>query len=176
MPRWIFVGVTAAALAGAGQPHLQAQQSPAGAAHAASAGQSAAEATGSAAAGRALLDRYCVACHNERLRTADLTLEMLSLADVGDAAAVWEHVVRRLRAGAMPPAGRPRPAAAASDAFVSWLETELDGAALANLYDPDLMPPNLRRAHHALDQAVDRLYRHSGFASERGRVEHFRTL
>ena len=43
---------------------------------------------------------------------------------------------------------------------------------LADLYDPDLMPPNLRRAHHALDRAVDRLYRKSGFASERERVEH----
>ena len=46
------------------------------------------------------------------------------------------------------------------------------GATLAALYDPDLMPPNLRRAHQALDRAVDRLYRRTGFASERERVEH----
>ena len=46
------------------------------------------------------------------------------------------------------------------------------GATLADLYDPDLMPSNLRRAHRALDRAVDRLYRRSGFASERQRVEH----
>ena len=45
------------------------------------------------------------------------------------------------------------------------------GATLADLYDPDLMPPNLRRAHQALDRAVDRLYRRTGFASERERVE-----
>ena len=45
-------------------------------------------------------------------------------------------------------------------------------ATLAELYDPDLMPPNLRRAHQALDRAVDRLYRPGGFASERKRVEH----
>ena len=45
-------------------------------------------------------------------------------------------------------------------------------ATLADLYDPDLMPPNLRKAHHALDRAVDRLYRPGGFASERQRVEH----
>ena len=45
-------------------------------------------------------------------------------------------------------------------------------ATLADLYDPDLMPPDLRRAHQALDRAVDRLYRKSGFASERERVEH----
>ena len=49
---------------------------------------------------------------------------------------------------------------------------EHPGATLAELYDPDLMPPNLRRAHRALDRAVDRLYRRSGFASERERVEH----
>ena len=45
-------------------------------------------------------------------------------------------------------------------------------ATLADLYDPDVMPPNLRKAHQALDRAVDRLYRRGGFASERERVEH----
>ena len=47
---------------------------------------------------------------------------------------------------------------------------------LAELYDPDLMPPNLRRAHRALDRAVDRLYRRKRFASERERVEHLFAL
>ena len=46
------------------------------------------------------------------------------------------------------------------------------GATLADLYDPDLMPSGLRKAHQALDRAVDRLYRPGGFASERERVEH----
>ena len=46
------------------------------------------------------------------------------------------------------------------------------GATLADLYDPNLMPPKLRRAHQALDRAVDRLYRRSGFGSERERIEH----
>ena len=46
------------------------------------------------------------------------------------------------------------------------------GSTLAELYDPDLMPPNLRKAHQVLDRAVDRLYRPNGFTSERGRVEH----
>ena len=45
-------------------------------------------------------------------------------------------------------------------------------SSLADLYDPDTMPPNLRRAHHALDLAVDRLYRAAPFASDRDRVEH----
>ena len=49
-------------------------------------------------------------------------------------------------------------------------------ATLAELYDPDLMPPNLRRAHHALDRAVERLYRRQRFTSERERVEYLFAL
>ena len=49
-------------------------------------------------------------------------------------------------------------------------------ATLADLYDPNLMPLNLRRAHQTLNRAVDRLYRRVGFASERERVEHLFTL
>ena len=49
-------------------------------------------------------------------------------------------------------------------------------ATLADLYDPDVMPPNLRRAHHALDRAVDRLYRRKRFTSERDRVEYLFSL
>ena len=49
-------------------------------------------------------------------------------------------------------------------------------ATLADLYDPDLMTPNLRRTHHALDRAVDRLYRRTRFTSERERVEHLFAL
>ena len=75
---------------------------------------------------RALLDTYCVACHNERTRTADLALDSTDLSAVGQDAALWEHVIRRLRANAMPPVGRPRPDAARSRAFIAWLETQLD--------------------------------------------------
>ena len=50
------------------------------------------------------------------------------------------------------------------------------GATLADLYDPDLMPPDLRKAHQALDRAVDRLYRRTPFASDRERVEHLFAL
>jgi hypothetical protein len=49
-------------------------------------------------------------------------------------------------------------------------------ATLADLYDPDLMPANLRKAHQALDRAVDRLYRAAPFASDRERVEHLLAL
>lgn len=50
--------------------------------------------------------------------------------------------------------------------------TEFPNSSLDVLYDPDMMPPNLRRAHQLLDRAVDRLYRRNGFSSERERVEH----
>ena len=95
---------------------------------------------------RALIQRYCLTCHNDRLETAGLTLEGLDLARVGDAPAVWETVVRKLRAGAMPPPPRPRPAAATYDRFVAWLETELDRAAAA---DPD---PGRTEAFHRLNR------------------------
>ena len=82
---------------------------------------------------RALLDRYCVTCHNDRLRTGGLTLDA-DAVDVTDVAAhgeVWEKVVRKLRAGAMPPRPRPRPEPAAYAGFRAWLEAELDAAAAA---------------------------------------------
>ncbi len=80
---------------------------------------------------RALLDRYCVTCHNEKLRTAGLTLETMDVVNVGAGAEVWEKVIRKLRMGAMPPPGRPRPDQAAYDAFATYLETSLDRAAAA---------------------------------------------
>ena len=81
---------------------------------------------------RAILDRYCVTCHNQRLRTAGLALDTMDPASVGDHPAAWEQVVRKLRTGAMPPAGRPRPEPAAYAAVASSLETALDRVAAAD--------------------------------------------
>jgi len=81
---------------------------------------------------RALLDKYCVTCHNQRAKTADLMLDKSDLARVPQSAEVWEKVVRKLRAGAMPPQGMPRPDAASVDSLVSYLETSLDRAAAAH--------------------------------------------
>ena len=75
---------------------------------------------------RAVLDTYCVTCHNQRLRTAGLTLDSVDVANVGVAAELWEKVLRKVGTGAMPPAGRPRPDQSARHAFVSSLETALD--------------------------------------------------
>ena len=93
----------------------------------------------------ALLDRYCLACHNERLQargTVPFSFEGLTLADVGADAEVWEKVVRKLHARAMPPAGRPRPDEETYEGFVTWLETELDRAAAAS---PNPGRPAVRR-------------------------------
>ena len=81
---------------------------------------------------RGVLDRYCTACHSDRLRTAGLTLESLDLAHVGAGAETWEKVIRKLRAREMPPPRRPRPDDATYVRFVDWIEDELDAAALAN--------------------------------------------
>ena len=111
---------------------------------------------------RALLDEYCVTCHNQRtvadqseqitplrsqLRAVGLALDALELSAVATDAAHWEPVVRKLRAGLMPPAGRRRPDQATLDQFRAWLETELDEAAAAG---PD---PGRTATFHRLNRA-----------------------
>ena len=68
---------------------------------------------------RALLSRYCVTCHNQQLRTAGLTLDTTDVETVSKDSEVWEKVLRKLRAGAMPPVGLPRPDPAAYNAFAA---------------------------------------------------------
>src|SRR5687768_973482 len=83
------------------------------------------------AANHATVQKYCVSCHNEKVKSGGLTLSTLDLARVTGNADVWEHVIRKVRTGAMPPAGRPRPDKATTTSLVTYLETELDKAALA---------------------------------------------
>lgn len=77
------------------------------------------------------LTRFCLPCHNSRLKTAGLELEPLLREDVAAHTAIWEKVVRRLRARMMPPAGAARPAEDVYDRTVSALESALDHAAAA---------------------------------------------
>jgi hypothetical protein len=81
---------------------------------------------------RDLVTTYCVACHNERLKTANLQLDRADAERVSNSAETWEKVVVKLRSRAMPPAGRRRPDNATYDAVAGWLETELDRAAAAH--------------------------------------------
>ncbi len=93
------------------------------------------------------LDRYCVTCHDDRLRTAGLTLAGRDLSQVGARAEIWEKVVTKLRTRTMPPVGRPRPAAAAYDALAGWLESEIDRHAAAHPH------PGRTEAFHRLNRA-----------------------
>ncbi len=110
---------------------------------------------------RALLDRYCVTCHNSaivegageprsvlvsQLRTVGLSLDTVDVDNVAEDPEIWEAVVRKLRVGAMPPQPRPRPDKAAYDGFRRWLEDELDAAAEAR---PN---PGRTLAFHRLNQ------------------------
>ncbi len=111
---------------------------------------------------RALLDDYCVTCHNQRtvddqsdqitplrsqLRALGLALDALDLSEVAADPGHWEPVVRKLRAGLMPPAGRRRPDHVTLDQFRVWLETELDGAAA------DRPDPGRTATFHRLNRA-----------------------
>lgn len=79
----------------------------------------------------ATFTKYCVTCHNSRLKTAGFVLDIADLKNVGTHAETWEKVVRKLRTEAMPPAGAPRPDRATYDSTAAYLETELDRAGAA---------------------------------------------
>jgi hypothetical protein len=80
---------------------------------------------------QALLNQYCIGCHNEKTKTAGLMLDKLDLTHPGQDPEAWEKVVRKVRAGMMPPSGMPRPARAVMDSWTARLETGLDRAAAA---------------------------------------------
>lgn len=80
---------------------------------------------------RNLINQYCVTCHSERRRVAGLALDAANVDAAGAQAHTWEKVVAKLNANAMPPVGSPRPSEEARQAFIAWLENELDRAAAA---------------------------------------------
>ena len=91
---------------------------------------------------RAVFDKYCVGCHNQRVKTAGLALDVLDPAQVSEHAEAWEKVVRKLRTGAMPPVGRPRPDKPVADSVAASLEAGLDRAAAEH---PNPGRPTLHR-------------------------------
>jgi Protein of unknown function (DUF1592)/Protein of unknown function (DUF1588)/Protein of unknown function (DUF1585)/Protein of unknown function (DUF1587)/Protein of unknown function (DUF1595)/Cytochrome C oxidase, cbb3-type, subunit III len=98
---------------------------------------------------RALVDQYCVTCHNEKLKTAGLLLDKADPGNVSLDAETWEKVVRKLRAGAMPPQGMPRPDHATLEHFVETLETSLDRAAAQRPNPGRTVAHRLNRAEYA---------------------------
>ena len=80
---------------------------------------------------RRTLDKYCVTCHNDRLKTADLRLDRIDLTHPGADAAIWEKVVRKVHTGTMPPPNMPQLSKDDRHTLLAWLETSLDAAATA---------------------------------------------
>jgi mono/diheme cytochrome c family protein len=115
--------------------------------------QTASVAAASAAQYRAVLDKYCVTCHNERAKVGGLMLDKVDLSNIpagapGDAD-VLEKVVRKVRVGMMPPQGAPRPDPGTQHALVAWLTAELDRAALARPNPGRGLIHRLNRAEYA---------------------------
>jgi mono/diheme cytochrome c family protein len=92
------------------------------------------------AATRKLLDQYCVTCHNGRMKTGGLVLEHaeLDLATFGDHGELGEKIVRKLRAGQMPPTDSRRPDPATMESMIRWMESALDRKAVVHLPPPGL--------------------------------------
>lgn len=82
---------------------------------------------------RALVDKYCVTCHNQRLKTAGLMLDRLDIDHPAASAETWEKVIVKLRSRAMPPAGAPRPDNPSYEAAAGWLESNIDREAAAHV-------------------------------------------
>src|ERR1700679_688107 len=81
------------------------------------------------ASNRAMLDHFCVTCHNQKAKTAGVMFDTLDLGHVGKDATVWERAIQKVRGGMMPPPGMPRPEQATLNSFVTFLETSLDQSA-----------------------------------------------
>jgi hypothetical protein len=100
----------------------------------------------SAANQRAVLDQYCVGCHNQKALVGGLALDKVDIARAGESAESLEKVVRKLRAGMMPPAGSKRPDSATYTALMTSLENSLDQAAALK---PTAVPPGVHRVNRA---------------------------
>jgi hypothetical protein len=98
---------------------------------------------------QALVNRYCTTCHNQRLKTAKLALDVLDLTHPENDALTWERAIRKLRGGMMPPPGAPRPPLEAVNSLATYLEDSLDKAGAANLNPGSVRIHRLNRAEYA---------------------------
>ncbi len=97
----------------------------------------------------AMMTKYCIGCHNERAKTAGVVLEKRDLSRVASDAPLWEKVVRKLRAGEMPPSGTPRPDKASLGNFAGYLENTLDQAFAAHPNPGRVMVHRLNRTEYS---------------------------
>ena len=97
---------------------------------------------------KALVNRYCVTCHNQKLRTAKLAFDTLDLDHPEKDALTWERAIRKLRGGMMPPPRMPKPTPAAVNSFATYLEDSLDKASAANFNPGSVRIHRLNRAEY----------------------------
>ena len=107
---------------------------------------------------RAVIDEYCVRCHNERRMTGGLALDVLDVEEPGAASDRWETVIRKLRTGTMPPGDELRPNPAEYELVASWLETELDRAAASGDPNPGTTNPVHRLNRLEYNNAINDLF------------------
>lgn len=101
------------------------------------------------AAERAVLEEYCIVCHDNQIKTANLSLEAADINTVGDHPEIWEMVIRKLRAGMMPPPGNPRPPLAQYNQLRDWLESQIDSKAAAHPDPGSVVLHRLNRTEYA---------------------------
>ncbi len=94
--------------------------------------QAAPPAQATAVSDQALVQTYCLTCHNNRVKTGGLTLEGMNPSEAAAHGEVWEKVVLKLRGGMMPPRGMPRPDDPTMDGLITSLETSIDRVALSS--------------------------------------------
>ena len=106
---------------------------------------------------RALVNKYCAGCHNDKLKTGGFSWTKLDLAHPSQNAPQAEKVIKKLRAGMMPPAGMPRPDPGTMNAFTTALEMSVDQAAAAhvNVGAPDLHRLNRTEYHNSIRDLLD---------------------
>ena len=98
---------------------------------------------------KALIDQYCVTCHNQKTKTAGLALDTLDLTKLPEHAEIWEKVIMKLRGHLMPPPNARQPEPAATQSLISWVETSLDQAAAKNPNPGSVSLHRLNRAEYA---------------------------
>jgi mono/diheme cytochrome c family protein len=111
--------------------------------------QAGAQSTPAANPNQALINRYCVTCHNQRLKTAKLELDKLDVAHPEKDALIWERAIRKLRGGMMPPPGASRPPVEAVNTLAAYLEDSLDKAGAANPNPGSVRIHRLNRTEYA---------------------------
>src|ERR1700748_3261712 len=137
----LLLAASGAGILGPADPQPKLKSAQAG-----SAAAQASPATASADWKQGVVNKYCLGCHNAKLKTAGVVLEGLDITQAPHDAVVWERVLRKIRTAEMPPRGLPRPTPEQYSAFATSLEETLDAAAVAH---PEPGRPGVHRLNRA---------------------------